>query len=469
MVGPNYQSPTISTPDAWAEKVSRQVAQGKGSSLQSWWTIFNDPVLDNLIEQCRQENLDIKISMSRIRQSRAMLAIAKGEEQPLANAAASATRSKLSDDGELQQVAPADGFSGQNVFQLGLDAGWEIDVFGRVRRTIEAAGAGYQASIEDYRDVLVTLFAEVAIAYLDARTAQQQIAIARSNAEDQSHSLALTQDRYNSGISSKLDVVQAKANLAVTQAAIPPLDIAYNQAVNRLAVLLGQNAGSLQEAFTKAAPIPKPAKNIDAGVPADVLRQRPDIRKAERLLAAQTAEIGVATASLYPRFGLSGFFGLQSRTPGNLFDSSSVTWGFGLPVQWNIFSGGRVRGNIKVQEEIAQQLLLQYQNKVLAAIEEVDNAIMAYNLNRQRLDKLQEATEASREAVDLVLVQYNTGLTDFNNVLVTQRDLYSQQSQQLATEAQAMHNIVSLYKALGGGWDLQQPGVEADSPESVKE
>jgi NodT family efflux transporter outer membrane factor (OMF) lipoprotein len=460
-VGPNYQQPVIQTPDTWTEKVAQQVAQGPQASLQTWWTVFGDPVLDDLIERARNENLDLKVAVSRVGESRAILAIARGEKQPLANAGGDISGSKLSDDGLLGQIAPAEGFDANALFNLAADAFWEIDVFGRVRRTIEAAGAGYQASIEDYRDVQVMLFAEVALAYVDVRTAQQRIAYARANSEAQSESLALTRDRYEFGITSKLDVVQAEANLAATEATIPALEISLNQALNRLAVLMGQDAGSLQAEFNNTEPIPMPTEAIGIGVPADVLRQRPDIRRAERLLAAQTAQIGVATADLYPSFGLSGLFGLQARSLDNLFDASSVTWGVGAPIQWNIFSGGRVRGNIQVQDEKAQQLLLLYENKVLLAIEEVENAIMAFNLNQDRRNLLEEATVATGEAVDLVLVQYDTGLTDFNNVLVTQRDLFNQQDQLVATEAQVVVNLITLYKALGGGWELAETTVSA--------
>lgn len=455
-VGPDYHTPVTRTPDSWTEKVTQQVARGPQSSLQTWWTIFGDPVLDELIEQSRKENLDVKLAISRISESRSILSIARGEMQPVANAAASAERSKLSDDGTFQQVAPTAGFNPQNILQLGLDAAWEIDLFGRISRTIEAADAGYQASIEDYRDVQATLFAEVAMAYIDARTAQQQIVTAKENAEAQRKSLDLARDRYETGLSSKLDMVQAQGNLADTRAALPPLEISLNRALNRLAVLLGQDAGSLQARFSKNGTIPSPEGIIGIGVPADVLRQRPDIRRAERLVAAQTAQIGVATAELYPRFGLSGFFGLQSRSLGNLFDSSSITWGLGAPIQWNIFSGGRVRGNIKIQNEKTQQLLLLYQNKVLTAIEEVENAIMEYDLGQQHLQLLREASSSTSEAVDLVLVQYNTGLTDFNNVLVTQRDLFSRQNQAIAAEGGLMLTLIALYKALGGGWDINE-------------
>jgi len=455
-VGPNYEKPEIQTPDAWTEKVAEEVAKGPDSSLQTWWTVFEDPVLDGLIERCRQENLNLKIAVSRVNESRTVLAITRGEKLPVVDAAASASLMKLSDDGPLQEVAPAGGFDTRGLFQLGVDAVWEIDVFGRVRRTIEAAGAVYEASVEDYRDVMVTLFAEVALAYTEVRGAQQRIVYARDSVEAQRESLALALDRYENGVTSKLDVAQAEANLAATQASIPSLEISLNQALNRLAVLLGQDAGSLHTELAATGPIPRPREAIGVGVPADVLRQRPDIRRTERLLAAQTAQIGVATAELYPRFGLSGFFGLQSRSLGNLFDSSSVTFGLNAPIQWNIFSGGRVRNNIRVQDEKANQRLLQYENKVLLAIEEVENAIVGFNLNTTRRDFLETATTATAEAVDLVIVQYETGLTDFNNVVTTQRDLFAQQDQLVATEAEVVMNLIALYKALGGGWDLDQ-------------
>jgi multidrug efflux system outer membrane protein len=455
MVGPNYSAPVIKTPDAWTGKISRQVNKGPHASLQTWWSIFDDPTLDELIERARRNNIDLKIAVSRVRESRALLKIANGGTMPVANANGDVKRTEPSENGILAPIESLGGTSSYSLFQLGLDASWEIDVFGRVRRTIEAAGAGYQASIEDYRDVMVTLFAEVALAYIDVRTAQQQIVITTENAEEQRKSMKLAQDRYETGVSSKLDVTQARANLASTQAMIPPLQISLTLALNRLAVLLGQNAGSLQSELQGIKSIPKSEEVIEVGVPADVLRQRPDIRGAERLLAAQTAQIGVATAALYPRFSLDGSFALQSRSLDSLFESSSVTWLFGAPMQWNIFSGGQVRGNIEVQQEKAQQLLLQYEKKVLAAIEEVDNAIAGYNLNHDRTQRLHEAVSAMTDSVDLVLIQYSTGLTDFNNVLVTQRDLLAQQDQLLASEAHTVVNLVSLYKALGGGWELQ--------------
>jgi len=456
-VGPNYREPEISVQDAWSARIAEQVARGPESTLQIWWTVFDDPMLNALIERCRQQNLDLKVAVSRIRESRAYLAMVRGKELPVVDASATPTETKLSDDGPFQQVAPPGGFDPQGLLQLQVDAQWEIDVFGRVRRSIESAGAQYEATIEDYRDVMVTLFAEVAIAYTEVRGAQQQIRYARENVTSQRESLKLALDRWKNGLTSKLDVAQAQANLAATQASIPLLEVTLNQALNRLSVLLGQDVPSLQQKLETIGPIPKPGEAIGVGVPADILRQRPDIRRSERLLAAQTAQIGVATADLYPSFSIDGFFGLQSRSLSNLFDRSSTTFSIAAPVEWNIFSGGRVRSNIRIQEEKANQLLLQYRQKVLAAIEEVENAIIGYNLSRTRREYLEEATTATAEAVDMALVQYQNGLTDFNNVLVTQRDLHFRQDRLVATETDLVLNLVALYKALGGGWNYGEP------------
>jgi len=450
-VGPSYEEPEIRTPDAWSEKIAGQVAADQQASLQTWWKIFNDPVLDDLIERARQANFDLKIAVARISASRAALGFAQGGKMPVINAGASASvehpsesESNAGDENNIES------------FELGLGASWEIDVFGRVRRTIEAAGARYQASVEDYRDVMVSLYADVALTYMEIRSTQQRILKARTNTDSMAESLQLAEDRYTSGVSSRVDVVQARANLEVTLAAIPLLRISLQESINRLAVLLGQDAGSLQEEFREAMALPQTAGLVGIGVPADVLRQRPDIRRAERLLAAQSAEVGVATADLYPSFGLSGFFGLQSGSLSSLFNGSALAWGLQSPVQWNIFNGGRIANNIGIQNALLRERLLQYQQKVLKAIEEVDNAIYSFNWNRVRAGHLLSATDAISEAVDLVLVQYNTGLTDFNNVLVTQRDLLSQQDQLIVTQTNIEVALVALYKALGGGWSPDQ-------------
>jgi multidrug efflux system outer membrane protein len=456
-VGPNYKKPEIQTPDVWHEAVAKQVSQTSNASLQTWWKVFDDPILNDLIEQARISNLDVQIAVARIRESRARLGIADGDLMPVANAEVSAYEFKHSDNGQLQQLAPPNGFHSQSLFTLGGDALWEMDVFGRIRRQIEASGAEYEASIEDYRDVLVTLFAEIALAYVEIRSYQQRIIFTKANATTQRGMLRLTRDRYESGIGSKLDTVQALSNLANTEAAVPPLEIGLHSTLNRLAVLLGQSAGSLHEKLSKPMPIPSPKEGIGMGVPADILRQRPDIRQAEKKLAANTAMIGVTTADLYPRFALTGFFGFQTSSFSDMGNWGSMAWGLKLPVQWNIFNGGRTRNRITVREEIVQQDLLAYQNTVLNAIEEVENAVVARNQEQIRQTWLQEAVDATQEAVNLVVVQYNTGLTDFNNVLDTQRTLFRQQDKLVDSQGKTVLNLIKLYKALGGGWTIETP------------
>ena len=451
-VGPNYQKPEMKTPDAWHEAISREMAKQSGATLQTWWKIFDDPILNDLIEKARQSNLSLKIALSGIAASRARLGIVSGRELPNANVYGSASRFKHSDHGPLEQLAPPNGFDGQNMFALGVDALWEIDVFGRIRRQIEAAGAEYQASIEDYRDVMVTLFAEVALAYVEIRSCQRQIQCAEANAATQRKMLELTRVRYNSGISSKLDMAQALSNLSNTEAAIPPFRIRLNSIINRLAVLLDMNTETLHAKLGKPAPIPLARESIGIGVPADLLRQRPDIRMAEKELAAQTALIGAATADLYPRFAISGFFGLETGSFSDMGGGSSLAWGIRSPVKWNFFSGGKTRSNIAFHKEIAQQDLFKYEDTVLKAMEEVKNAIVAHKQEKIRRNWLLAAVAATQEAVDLVVVQYETGLTDFNNVLDTQRSLFNQQDELVVSQANVVLNLIRLYKALGGGW-----------------
>ena len=454
-VGPNYRKPEIKTPDAWHTVISREMAKQSGATLQTWWKIFDDPILNDLIENARQSNLNLKIALSGIAASRARLGIVSGRELPDANALGSFTRFKHSDNGPLEQLAPPNGFDSRNMFMLGVDALWEVDVFGRIRRQIEAAGAQYQASIEDYRDVLVTLFAEVALAYVEIRSCQRQIQCAEANAATQRKMLELTRARYNSGISSKLDMTQALSNLSNTEAAIPPFRICLNSIINRIGVLLDMNTETLHAKLGKPAPIPLAGEGVGIGVPADLLRQRPDIRMAEKELAAQTALIGAATADLYPRFAISGFFGLETGSFSDLGGGSSLAWGIRSPVKWNFFSGGKTRSNIAFHKEIAQQDLFKYRDTVLKAMEEVKNAIVAHSQEKIRRNWLLAAVAATREAVDLVVVQYETGLTDFNNVLVTQKSLFSQQDELVVSQANVVLNLIRLYKALGGGWPVE--------------
>jgi NodT family efflux transporter outer membrane factor (OMF) lipoprotein len=450
-VGPDYVEPELEVPDAWHLQIVGQLEQGPEATLQAWWTVFDDPVLNQLIDRARNGNLDLQTAASRVRAARTSLAITSGARLPIVDGTGQASRTKQSDDGWLAQVAPNEGFEAQNLYEFGLDASWEIDLFGRIRRSIESSRAQYESTIETERDVLVTLFAEVALTYIEVREFQSRQDYAKQNIAVQQEALALARERYSTGLSSQLDVVQAQATLGMTEAALPDLKTARNQALYRLAVLLGAEPGSLQNEFATAA-IPQPTGRIALGLPVDVVRQRPDVRAAERRLAAQSAQIGVATAALYPEFTLSGFIGLQTRSVDDLFSNNSEMWGMSLPISWNLFDGGRVRNNIALQQELTEQRLLEYRQSVLKALAEVQSALVAYNNEHDRLAALRRATEATREGVRLALVQYDTGLTDYNNVMTMQRDLFQLQEQLAASEAQLDFELIALYKAVGGGW-----------------
>jgi NodT family efflux transporter outer membrane factor (OMF) lipoprotein len=448
MVGPNYERPVLEVPDVWQETSTAKVVEGE-ASLQTWWTVFEDPKLEDLIDRARASNLDVQQAVWRIQEARAIRGIAKGELLPSVRGTGDLSRDKASEN-----VVPTEELAEpRNFFSVGLDSSWELDVFGRIRRSIEAATAELEASVEDYRDVLVTLLSDVALNYIELRALQARITYAEANVVAQQETLQITRDRFDAGLVSQLDITQAESNLANTEAQIPPLRAGLTGALNRLAVLLGVTPGSLNAELIDPSDIPVPPEEITVGLPAELLRQRPDVRRAERFLAAQTARIGIRTADLYPRFSLFGFLALESTDGGDLFKSSSGTWGFGLPIRWNIFQGGRIRAAIRVEEARTEQALLAYEQSVLRALEEVENAMVFYYQERLRRDKLVEAVEASRRSVDLVRTQYMAGLTNFQNVLDTQRSLFNQQDQLAASEGVLVQSLVALYKSLGGGWN----------------
>lgn len=459
-VGPDYEAPVSTVPDVWFETAVAGVTEGD-ASLQTWWAQLDDPVLVSLIERAEASNLDLREAVARINQARANLGIVSGERLPRVDAAGDGSRSRLSDNGALDQVAPEGGFKAQNLFGLGLDASWEIDVFGRIRRSIEAAQASYEASLEDYRDVLVTLFAEVARNYIGVRESQTRILFAEANAAAQRSTLRLTRERHDAGATSGLDVVQAESNLRNTEAQIPSLKIQLKTYLNTLAVLLGEYPGALDEELSSDAPMPLPPPELTIFIPADLLRQRPDIRSRERSLAAQTAKIGVATADLYPRFSLSGFFAVSARDVGDLLDGDSVTWGISLPIRWQLFDRGRIRSAIDLEHARTDQALALYERTVLQAFAEVENSLVAYSLERTRRDSLAAATDATQRAVELVSIQYQEGLADFQNVLDMERSLSTQQDQLAVSEGQILQDLIALYKALGGGWDPDQEPAPA--------
>jgi NodT family efflux transporter outer membrane factor (OMF) lipoprotein len=425
-VGPDYQRPDIPVPDQWTEELTTGVFQGD-AELAEWWTALNDPALDALIQRAAERNLDLRIATARIDQSRARLRITTGERFPDLDGTGQATRFR------------------------------EIDLWGRVRRSVESATADLAASMEDRRDVRVSLFAEVATTYIELRTIQDQLAIARSNVKTQEGSLELANSRFKNGISPELDVKQAESNLATTESSIPGLAQRESQAINRLALLLGEYPARLRGELSKPAPTPLPPTRVVVGIPANLLRQRPDVRAAERRLAAQTAKIGVATADLYPQFTLSGNIGWTADNGGNLIGSDSRTWGIGPSMSWNLFDGGRVRGRIDLEDARTEESLATYERTILTAVEEVENALTAYVREQERRDALDRAVEAARRAAELSRDQYKKGLTDFNNVLDSERTVLQLEDDLATSRGRVTANLAALYKALGGGW--KRPAV----------
>lgn len=453
--GPDYKPPP--PPAAPADWPTRQpepfvAPAGTAEDLESWWRVFEDTTLNRLIRDARIANLRLAQAVARVRQSRARLAFARSQRWPILQVGAAGGASKLPDDGPLSQIAPDEGFEAQSLWTVGVDAAWEVDLFGRVSRSIEAAGASYRASIEDYRYVLVTLLAEVALVYVDVRTFQQRVAFARENAETQRRSLALTRDRFESGLSSELDVAQAEANLADTEAQIPPLEAAVALGIDRLAVLLGVEPGAVDQQLYTARPIPRAEDTVAVGLPADLVRQRPDIRAAESKLAAQTARVGVAEAELYPLLAIEGRFGFFARDLGDLFDSGNEAWEVKVPLAWTAIDGGARRSRVQLEDAGVQRAAASYRETVLLALAEVRDALVSLARERDRSARLASAVRAYQRAVDLVLVQYETGLTDFQNVLDMQRSLFQLQDASAASEGRVSTDLVNVYKALGGGW-----------------
>lgn len=472
-VGPDYQAPQIDLPDQWHQQLAEGFVTGRPVPAQ-WWELFDDPVLSDLVGQVRQHNPDLHSAFWSLAQSRYARDFTAGQYYPSLDGVGSYRRQLYSNNGFFGGGFSAPPFE---IYSLGFDVSWESNLFGRVTRAVESARASYEAQIENYRDVLVSLSAETARNYVELRTNQARLYIAMQNLDAQSETLNLARARFESEIAPRLDVEQARLNLADTRSRIPPLRSAEAAAINRLSVLTGQPPGKLADRLADAEPIPTPPESIGIQVPAELLRQRPDIRRAERQLAARFAQIGVATAELYPSFSLTGSIGYEAMRFDNLTESQSKTYNFGPSFRWNLFNGNRIRNQIRIEESAAEQLYWQYRSTVLAALEEVENAMTDYIQQRRRQEALAESVEAARESVRLVTEQYKNGLTDFQNVLVLQRSLFQQQDKLAQSQGQAVQNLVRIYKALGG-WsgdvlpesassDGEQTGEHSNTPLQV--
>jgi NodT family efflux transporter outer membrane factor (OMF) lipoprotein len=447
-VGPDYQEPEFDMPDAWHQDLVRGLSAGD-AGLETWWTVLEDPLLVALIDRAGQGNLDLRQAFERIAEAQARRGIAVGEWFPRVDSDTLYNRSQLSEE----VFAPLGvGGSPNDIYSTGVATNWEVDLFGRIRRSVESADAELAASVEDYRDVLVILYAEVATNYVDVRTFQQRILAAERNVEIQMESLELVRIRNRVGLVGELDLRQAELNVARTASFIPALREALAAAVNRTSVLLGVYPSQLHAELREPGPIPLPEVEVAVGLPANLLRQRPDLRSAERQLASQSARIGVATADLYPRLALLGSFSFDAGSTASWFTNGAQAWSFGPQLRWNLFDGGRIRSNVRAQEALTRQALVRYEQTVLLAVEEVENSLAGYAQERERAEELRRAVVAAEQAVELVGVLYRTGLVDFLNVLDSERSLFEQQDQLLESEGRVAKNLVRVYRALGGGW-----------------
>jgi len=482
-VGPDHATPSTAAPDAFGS-LDNAATLAAGApvtptadplapgALAAWWTLFGDPSLDALVARAVRSNLDLRVAAARVREARALRGQARADSFPTVDATGGVTRRRDSDNTRFGPGSFSGGDGGgagaddsYSLFQAGLDASWEIDVFGAVRRGVEAADAELASTIEDRRAILVTVVSEVARNYVELRGFQQRILLSERTIAAQQGTVDLTTSRFEAGLSADLEVAQSQGELATRQSELPTLRIGLQQAAHRLGVLLGQDPGALARELETSGSIPRSPAAVPVGLPSDLLRRRPDIRRAERDIAAASARIGVATADLFPRFSLTGAFGFQSEEIGNLFEGNSRAWSVGPAVRWNIFDAGRIRNRIQAADAREEQALASYELTVLTSFEEVENALTGFVQEQARRRALQAAVDANRRAVDLSSDRYRGGVGDFLNVLQSQRGLYDVEDRLVQSEAAVTRSLIALYKALGGGWDdaRTDPNAEADA------
>jgi NodT family efflux transporter outer membrane factor (OMF) lipoprotein len=463
-VGPDYRRPDVPVPAAWRQAEQPGVSPGV-KVVTEWWQTFQDPVLERLVQRAVAANLDLKVATARVREARALRGITAADQVPAVNASGTAARVR---DSEHTLPRPPGFDFEHDFFLVGLDASWELDFWGRVRRAVEAADATVEAAEDARRDVLVILLAEVARNLMEVRGAEQRRLIAQHNIQTQQDTVELTRVRFEAGLGTEVDVAQARTLLATTQAQVPSLEAARDAAIHRLGVLIGEPPGTLLDELREPKGIPPGPRAVPVGLPSDLLRRRADIRRAERELAAATAQIGVATADLFPRFTLTGTLGLAATDAGDVFTGASRFWALGPQVVWPLFAGGRIRANIRVQEARQDAALARYEQAVLAALEDTETALVQYGQEQARREALARAVDASQLAVRLSQELYTRGLQDFLTVLDSQRALYSVEDQLVQSDQAVSQNLIALYKALGGGWEMEanlEPRPRQVSPE----
>ena len=455
-VGPNYKPPVNSAlPPTYSSGARTNPAPA--ALLSQWWTVFQDAQLDMLIREAAETNLDLRLATARLKEVRAQRLSAAASWFPAVNAGAGYARSRSSENAAAGRSLNAFRIPLENDdFSARMDVSWELDLFGGTRRSVEAARADLAASAEMRREVLVSVLSEVGLGYLDLRGFQRQLAVARENLTAQEQTLKLTRDRSKAGLSSELDTARAEAQVARTRSQIPPLEEGVSRSLHHLSVMLARPPADLVERLGTVAPIPSSPPGVPVGLPSDLLRRRPDVRRAERELAAATARIGVATSDLFPKFFLTGAAGLQSLESSDFINAGSRLWSLGPSLKWPLFAGGKIRQGIRVQEARQEQALLRYEQVVLRSLEEVENSLVAFGREQERQRSLVDAERATRRASVLAGEQHRAGLVDFLTVLDADRSLLAAQDELARSERMLGQNLIRLYKALGGGWEPAQ-------------
>ncbi len=455
LLGPNFKTPSAPVAGQWLEQGHTSVDLAV-SDHRDWWTAFNDPTLTRLIELAYQQNRTLQTAGVRVLEARARLGIAIGEfypQQQQVGASLNYNRLPIS----LPYASIADTYWAE---QFGAQASWELDLWGKFRRSIESADREFLASVANYDDVLVTLVGDVASNYVQIRTTEKQIAIARDNAERQRAALKIASAKFKYGAVTRRDVYQAENVLGATEATVPKLNIQLAQAKNALSVLLGMPPGPLDDLLAGSSEIPTAPEQVIVGIPADLLRRRPDVRRAELQAAAQSAQIGVAKADLLPTLSLLGNIGtlatdIGSNNLSKVFTRSSLLYSLGPAIQWNVLNYGQITNNVRVQDAKFQELLIDYQNAVLKAQQEVEDGIASFIHSRDQAEFLRQSAGAAEGALKVTMTQYREGTADFTAVLTSEQNLYDAQNNlALATGGIAL-GLIKTYRALGGGWQIR--------------
>ncbi|HXX94801.1 MAG TPA: efflux transporter outer membrane subunit [Planctomycetota bacterium] len=459
LVGPDYERPATSMPAKWTGLDGTPVKsspQAGAPEVESWWIQFRDPILTGLIQRANSANLSLAQAQAVVRQARAARVIAASGLYPSVDLGASGTRSRT--------ASPVSGPSTGNFFQAGFDAAWEIDVFGGLRRGVEAAQAQIESAYFNREATRTLIDAEVATTYFVLRGAQRQLEVARKNLEAQEQTLKVIQDKFNAGFVALLDLANAKVQVGQTASQIPAYDALLRTSIYAISVLLGQEPSALLEELLPVQGFPVLPGQIPVGLPSDLLRRRPDLRKAEADLHAATANVGVAVAGQYPTFSLTGSIGQQSSTLSTLLKRASNVWSFGPAATLPLFAGGKLEATVEQAEAITEQALIGYRAAVLTALQDVETALVNFTREQERRESLAEASVAGQQAVTSALDLYGAGRTDFLNVLTAQAQLYATQSSLAQSEANIGMDLVALYKALGGGWIVTEGSEGGHSP-----